>query len=99
MTMKSLWPMARRLAVSNPTITTHDLKAVLRPIMLDNLKNQMLVSGMLRMCRYSGEYDESDLAGLALEIEAMLDVLNDRLAELASHLSLMSVEGWNDADA
>ena len=86
--------------MSKPAITADELSAYAANVRRENLKNQMILSAMLRLCEQTGEMDADELGGFACEIEALLEVLHDRLADFAGHLSCLNVaEGVNDAES
>ena len=78
--------------MSEQHIDAAALKQYLHQLGLEHLRTQMMVSGMRRMTEYSGEMSEEDLAGLALELEALLEILTDRLATHEYALEFETVE-------
>ena len=78
--------------MSNSNINPAALKEYLRHLGLEFLRTQLMVSGMRRMTEYSGEMSEEDLVGLALELEALLEILNDRLQKHQWALEFDTVE-------
>ena len=78
--------------MSEQHINAAALKQYLHHLGLEHLRTQMMVSGMRRMCEYSGEMSEEDLVGLALELEALLEILTDRLANHEYALEFEAVE-------
>ncbi len=78
--------------MSNSNINPAALRDYLKHLTSEHLRTQLLVSGMRRMTEYSGEMGEEDLAGLALELEALLEILTDRLATHEYALEFETVE-------
>lgn len=78
--------------MSNPHIDAAALKQYLHHLGLEHLRTRMVVSAMRRMTEYSGEMSEEDLVGLALELEALLEILTDRLATHEYALEFETVE-------
>ncbi len=72
--------------MSEPTITPDDLSEAVFKIRRENLQTMTIICAMQRLHQYSGEMDGDDLAALALETEALLEVVHDRLAEFAGEL-------------
>ena len=78
--------------MSEQHINAAALKDYLHHLGMEALRTQMMVSGMRRMTEYSGEMSEEDLVGLALELEALLEILNDRLQKHQWALEFDTVE-------
>ena len=78
--------------MSNSNINAAALKDYLKHLTSEHLRTQLVVSGMRRMCEYSNEMSMNDLFGMALELEALLEILTDRLATHADALEFDTVE-------
>ena len=75
--------------MSELTISADELSAYTASVRRENLKNQMILSAMLRLCERTGEMDEEELNGFACQIETLLEVLHDRLAAFAGEISYL----------
>ena len=79
--------------MSNPTpINAKALEEYLAYCRRENLTNATICAAMRRLCDLSGEMDEDDLAGLALELEALAVALGERLNDFARLIDFSAVE-------